>query len=308
MPAVFLSHSSTDKFFARKLAEKLKSHGVQVWMDEAEPRVRDSLADRISGAIKESDFVAAVLSQNSVRSNWVRQELRAAMDREVQGRRVDVVPIVIEKCQVPDYLADKPCADFTNPDDFDGPLSNLLHALGVSRVTATVVTESRPTETNGPRLPETNGPRPREPEVNGVRPKVYPTAPTLESFENIRVIGIDPARLFRPDPTKKLYHVYFELSDRPAAEWCQFFEAEREFPRHTMWRRAWIEGKYVVVHCEPEEVEAHHMNDIRQDVATSNAKYREHLKRDADARARELARGREEEEEVLRTLAKVKFD
>ncbi|HJZ94697.1 MAG TPA: toll/interleukin-1 receptor domain-containing protein, partial [Gemmataceae bacterium] len=168
MPAVFLSHSSTDKFFARKLAEKLKSHGVQVWMDEAEPRVRDSLVDRISGAIKESDFVAAVLSHNSVRSNWVRQELRVAMDRELHGRRVDVVPIVIDKCQVPDYLADKPCADFTNPDDFDGPLSNLLHALGVSRVATTVVTEPRPTECNGPRPTECNGPRPTE--CNGPRP------------------------------------------------------------------------------------------------------------------------------------------
>ncbi|HJZ93369.1 MAG TPA: hypothetical protein VKE40_21005, partial [Gemmataceae bacterium] len=166
----------------------------------------------------------------------------------------------------------------------------------------------RPTENNSPRPTENNSPRIREAEVNGVHPKVYPTPPILESFENIRVIGIDTARLFRPDPTKKLYHVYFELSDRPAPEWCQFFEVEREFPRHTMWRKAWIEGKYVVVHCEPGEVEAYHMIDIRQDVATSNSKYREHLKRDADTRAREIARGREEEEEVLRTLAKVKFD
>jgi len=38
MPKVFLSHSWKDKAFARKLAEQLRLNGVEVWIDEAEPR------------------------------------------------------------------------------------------------------------------------------------------------------------------------------------------------------------------------------------------------------------------------------
>jgi TIR domain len=300
MPVVFLSHSSMDKFFARKLAEKLKSHGLQVWIDEAEPRVRDTVIDRIAAAVTESVTVLAVLSNTSVKSKWIRQELKQAMDQEIGGRRVDVATAVIDKCPVPDYLADTPSADFSDPDDFNGPLSKLLHVLGAARVAAAIVAE--------PRAPESNGSRPREPDANGVRPRVYPTAPTLEAFENIRIVGVDRSRLFRPDPGRRLYHVYFELSDRPPPEWCQMFEAERELPRHAMWRRAWVEGKYVVVHCEPEEVEAHHLADLKEDVATSNQKYREHLKQEADARVLAAARGRTEEEVVLRMLGNLRFD
>lgn len=54
-----------------------------------------------------------------------------------------------------------------------------------------------------------------------------------------------------------------------------------------MWRHAWIEDEYVVVHCVPDEVKKYHLRDIKQDVEGSNAKYREYLRREAAERARE---------------------
>ena len=75
MISVFLSHSSKDKFFAKKLAETLSSYDLQVWIDEAELKIGDSLIGKISAAIDKSDFVAAILSHNSVRSNWVTKEV-----------------------------------------------------------------------------------------------------------------------------------------------------------------------------------------------------------------------------------------
>ena len=68
MPSVFLCHSSKDKAFARKLASMLKANGVDVWIDEAEVRIGDSLIHKIGSAIDETDYVAAILSYNSVTS------------------------------------------------------------------------------------------------------------------------------------------------------------------------------------------------------------------------------------------------
>ena len=41
IPSIFLSHNSKDKPFVRKLAERLKRHGVSVWLDEAELNIGD---------------------------------------------------------------------------------------------------------------------------------------------------------------------------------------------------------------------------------------------------------------------------
>nr|WP_285860686.1 MULTISPECIES: toll/interleukin-1 receptor domain-containing protein [Paenibacillus] len=50
-----MSHSSKDKFFVRKLAEKLNEYGVKVWIDEAEIKVGDSSIEKISAGVKDSN-------------------------------------------------------------------------------------------------------------------------------------------------------------------------------------------------------------------------------------------------------------
>ena len=135
MPSVFLSHSSKDKFFARKIAETLSSYGVTVWIDEAEIKIGDSFLDKISKAIDAVDYVAVLLSHNSVQSKWVQKELQIAMTKEIGEKTVIVLPILIEQCPLPPYLSDKLYADFTNAENFEASLSKLLHALGVAKPT-----------------------------------------------------------------------------------------------------------------------------------------------------------------------------
>jgi len=289
MPSVFLSHSSKDKFFARKLAEALTRYGVTVWIDEAELRIGDSLIEKISDAIEDSDFVAAVLSHNSVNSNWVQKELRLATTKEIGGKCVVVLPVLIDRCEIPAFLQDKLYADFTNADEFDAPMERLLHAIGVSAPTTTT---PPPTTTTTTTTSATTTPGPE----------------TLVGFDDVRILGIDNQRLYRPDPQKALYHVYFELSASPPQDWAQIFDAERRFPRHTMWRRAWIEGKYIVVHCVPEEIKKYHLNDIKQDVNSSNQKYRENLRRVAESQARQAHRETQEQIRLNEALDGLSFD
>ncbi len=82
MPSIFLSHSHSDKEFARRLANDLKKKGVKVWIDEAELEIGDSLIEKISEGIDSMDYLAVLLSPDSVSSNWVRKEISIAV---VQG-------------------------------------------------------------------------------------------------------------------------------------------------------------------------------------------------------------------------------
>lgn len=270
MPAVFLSHSSRDKAFTRKLAERLVQAGVKVWLDEAELNIGDSLLMRISAAIEDTDFVAVVLSHSSVQSSWVQSELQMAMTRELADSRVRVLPIVIEPCEIPIFLRDKLYADFSKPDDFDAPFARLLRALGVDRKLSDISLPLKPSIIATPRPP-----------------KRAPAGDSLQDFVDIQIIGVDKERTYNPDPQKVLFNIYLTLSAYPSQEWVAIFDAERRFPRHTMWRKAWIEGNNAVVYCVPEELKQYHLRDLKEDVATSNTKYREHLQRIAVRKAHE---------------------
>jgi len=274
MTSIFLSHSSRDKFFVRKLAERLKSVGIRVWLDEAEINIGDSLTEKIGHAITEMDFVGVVLSNNSVNSEWVQRELQIAIQRELATKRVVVLPLLLDPVEIPHFLKDKLYADFTTPERFEETFPKLLKALGVR------AEEIKPLE---------------EPiAVSEAVPTMTPAEPPLAMFEDIRIIGLDKERSYKPDPQKLLYNIYLKLSSPPPLEWQQIFEAERSFPRHTIWRRAWIEGQYIVIHCVLDELDKYHLRDLRQDVESANNKYREYLMEVARTKASEIRQKHEE--------------
>ena len=129
MPSVFLSYSSADKLFVRKLTQRLCEEGIAIWLDERQLEVGDSLIERIAEAIDKIDYVAAVISRSSIGSVWVQKELSLAMTNEIEGRRVVVLPILIEDCDLPPFLKDKLYADFRTAEASDDAFAKLLRAL-----------------------------------------------------------------------------------------------------------------------------------------------------------------------------------
>ena len=127
MSSIFLSHNHKDKAFVRKLAERLNSHGIRTWVDEAEIRVGDSLIMKIESAIKDFTYLGVILSPDSVKSQWVRKEVNMALTQEIEGTQVKVLPLLIEACEIPGFLSDKFYADFTK--DFEAGFETLLSRL-----------------------------------------------------------------------------------------------------------------------------------------------------------------------------------
>src|SRR5262245_15458569 len=112
MSSIFLSHTHADKPFVRRLAQDLQAAGVRVWLDEAEMMIGDSLIEKIREGIDKMEYVGVVLSQDSVKSRWVQEEIDIAMNQQIEGKRVKVLPLVIENCELPGFLKGKLYADF----------------------------------------------------------------------------------------------------------------------------------------------------------------------------------------------------
>jgi hypothetical protein len=51
------------------------------------------------------------------------------MSREISGKRIIVLPALVENVDLPDYLRDKYYADFRDPKAYGAELSKILHAV-----------------------------------------------------------------------------------------------------------------------------------------------------------------------------------
>jgi len=130
----FISHSSKDKPFVRRLAPDLVANGVKVWLDEQRILVGDSLPEKIAQGLAESDFFLVVASENSTNSAWVKKELSVALVHEIERRKVTVLPIRIDGVEMPKSIMDKKYADFTG--SYGAGLKDLLASIKAQEVTA----------------------------------------------------------------------------------------------------------------------------------------------------------------------------
>jgi len=89
---VFLSHNSNDKEIVRRLNDDIQKAGIQTWFDEAELLPGDYLINKIDKAISQKCKVLIVcLTKNSISSDWVRTEIRWALESD----KIKVIPVSI---------------------------------------------------------------------------------------------------------------------------------------------------------------------------------------------------------------------
>ena len=127
----FIAYSARDAAFADRLAEDLVANGVGAWLDRWKVRVGDSIGERVRKAIAESDYLLVVLTPNSVASRWVREELDAAHLKELEAKRVFVLPVLYKDCDIPPLLEGRKYADCRG-DRYPQGLQDLLSVLAPS--------------------------------------------------------------------------------------------------------------------------------------------------------------------------------
>ena len=78
----FISYSRKDYEFAKHLYDGLQGKGIRCWLDDVDLRIGDRFRDVIEDAIRLHEKLLLVLSENSVTSDWVEDEVEAAFEKE----------------------------------------------------------------------------------------------------------------------------------------------------------------------------------------------------------------------------------
>jgi hypothetical protein len=75
---IFISHSSQDKWIARRVEQDLAALGATTFLDEKDIATGDSIDDSIQDHLKECDEVLMLLSPSALKSHWVLLEVGGA--------------------------------------------------------------------------------------------------------------------------------------------------------------------------------------------------------------------------------------
>jgi hypothetical protein len=125
---VFISHTSIDKAFVDRLVADLKMHSIPVWYDKIDLSVGESVPGKINEGIADAKYFVIVLSPDAVNSAWVREELNAALMKQVSFGGTFLVPVLFRDCEIPPLLAHRKYADFRS--DYGSALKELLSVWG----------------------------------------------------------------------------------------------------------------------------------------------------------------------------------
>ncbi|WP_099469470.1 toll/interleukin-1 receptor domain-containing protein [Konateibacter massiliensis] len=129
MSSIFLSHTSIDKPFVEKLAKDMEKYGIRIWYDKYEIKVGESILWKIDEGIEKSDFLGIVISKEAWESEWVRKEIEAAWNKQMEMKSNIILPIFYRDCDIPLMLRGIKYADFRK--DYYYGLKDLLNVFGI---------------------------------------------------------------------------------------------------------------------------------------------------------------------------------
>jgi len=124
----FISYFSGDKGFVGRLERDLRLREIQLWKDDSEIEIGDSISDKIQQGLADSYCFIIVLSAEALSRPWVKEELRAAYALRLGGE-FKILPVLHKECDIPPFLMDYKFADFREDRRYDEQLALLERAI-----------------------------------------------------------------------------------------------------------------------------------------------------------------------------------
>jgi len=93
----FISYSSKDEDFAKRLHVDLQDAGVRCWFAPEDMKTGDRILQRIDESIKVYDKLMIILSKQSLFSDWVEDEVETALEKERKKRSTVLFPIRVDQ-------------------------------------------------------------------------------------------------------------------------------------------------------------------------------------------------------------------
>jgi uncharacterized protein YjbI with pentapeptide repeats len=137
-PACFIDHIGGDENFAQQLHNDLQQYGVRCWLatEDFEDEIRP-----LDSSIRYHDKLLLVLSEQALSSDWVKQEVEAALREEDRRGETVIYPLQLDDAVLEDGPAwvtklrqSRPVGNFSqwqDPDGYQKALSQLLQDLVV---------------------------------------------------------------------------------------------------------------------------------------------------------------------------------
>ncbi|WP_226363053.1 toll/interleukin-1 receptor domain-containing protein [Pseudonocardia sp. ICBG1142] len=69
------------------LVSALMGYGLEVWVDERELKIGDSLRQRIDHGLAQSSFGVVILSRSFLRKGWTNYELDGIVSKTIAGKQ-----------------------------------------------------------------------------------------------------------------------------------------------------------------------------------------------------------------------------
>jgi hypothetical protein len=92
----FISYSSNDDEFARRLHADLQDRGIRCWFAPEDMKIGDRIRSRIDEVIRLHEKLLLVLSVNSIGSDWVEKEVEAAFEKERETKSTVLFPVRLD--------------------------------------------------------------------------------------------------------------------------------------------------------------------------------------------------------------------
>lgn len=133
----FISYSSKDKVFARKLHADSETAGIRVWFAREDMKIGDRIRDRLDQSIRLYDKLLLILTEDSIESDWVEKEVETAFEKERRNPgktvlfpiRLDDAVMDTDKAWAADIRRTRHIGDFTKWQDHDAYQKNFDRLL-----------------------------------------------------------------------------------------------------------------------------------------------------------------------------------
>jgi uncharacterized protein YjbI with pentapeptide repeats len=93
----FISYSHHDEAFARRLHDDLQKNGVRCWFAPKDMKIGDEIPQTITDSIRLHDKLLLILSEHSIKSDWVEMEVERAFREERKRKQTVLFPIRLDE-------------------------------------------------------------------------------------------------------------------------------------------------------------------------------------------------------------------
>jgi formylglycine-generating enzyme required for sulfatase activity len=160
MTQVFISYSRKDLSFVKRLVKDLKAAGLETWYDLSGLEVGQRWGSEIQKAIRNSQYFLAVMSPNSVDSEWVEREFLYSSNLKLK-----VIPLLYKACELPMWCLNLHYIDIQGR-NYKKHFADILKALDIQaggsarkmEPAAVVPVEQEPAKTGEPPAPAVEQP------------------------------------------------------------------------------------------------------------------------------------------------------